>query len=256
MEFEAHHNAYVNWLNISDEAERKKDLETIQLAKEKISEAETRLDSLKDFRKKLKKYCSSYSYISQIVDFGEPDLEVFYGFAKLLYHKISDTSVEEIEIKNLVLADFRINQLDKPNDANGTSPLRPMTAGGKKSSTKKERLKTIVLKINEIWGEDSSTVTGARTINAIADYVSADDVTRIQIRNSSNTKEAIIADGRMENIIRLAAVALKNNDFEQMADKIINDSQSWRPLAEVIYHLIDRNKRLDIPELMTYVKKG
>ena len=108
-------------------------------------------------------------------------------------------------------------------------------------------------KINESWGEDVSTDVGARTINAIADYVATDDVSRVQIQNTTNSKEAIIADGRMERIIQMAAIALKNNEFGALADKIINDPQTWRPLADIIYDLVDKNKRIDMPELMRYM---
>ena len=113
----------------------------------------------------------------------------------------------------------------------------------------------IIQRINEVWGSDVSPVTGARTINAMADYVAADEVSRIQIRNSTNSKEAIMADGRLESIIRLAAVSLKNNEFGSLADKVISDPQAWKPLAEVIFELVDQNKRIDMPDLMDYMKE-
>ena len=129
-----------------------------------------------------------------------------------------------------------------------------MTAGGKGRGGRKDSLKAIVAKINEIWGDEVSTDVGARTINAIADYVASDDVSRIQIQNTTNSKEAIIADGRMERIIQLAAIALKNNEFGALADKIIADPQTWRPLADIIYDLVDKNKRIDMPELIQFIK--
>ena len=130
-----------------------------------------------------------------------------------------------------------------------------MRAGGNGHGSKKESLIAIIKRINEVWGSDVSPVTGARTINAIADYVAADEVSRIQIRNSTNSKEAIIADGRLETIIKLAAVALKNNDFEALAEKIISDPQAWKPLADVIFDMVDKNKRIDMPDLMDYMKE-
>jgi len=208
-----------------------------------------------DFRKKLKRYCSAYGYITQIVDLGEPNLEVFSSFAKLLHKKLDGTPVDDIDISSLVLSDYKISSLER-GEGSDDEPhvLRPMTAGGKGKSSKKDTLKNIVAKINEIWGKDVSPVTGARTINAIADYVAADDMSRIQIQNTTNSKEAIIADGRMESIIRLAAMALKNNDFETFAEKIISDPQTWRPLAEIIYDLVDKSQRIDMPDLMGYLK--
>ena len=189
------------------------------------------------------------------MDLGEPDLEVFSGFAKLLLHRLNGISVDEIDISSLVLSDYKLKALNTPPVSDDDPTLKPMTAGGQGKGYRKESLKAIIEKINEIWGDDVSPVTGARTINAIADFVAADDVSRIQIQNTSNSKEAIIADGRMESIIRLAAIALKNNDFEELAEQIISDPQAWKPLAEMIYDLVDKNKRIDMPELMKYVKE-
>lgn len=254
-EFKAQQAAYSTWCSIFEDAKAKENTDAMKQAQAKMEEVEDSKDTLVDFRKKLKKYCSAYTFISQIIDFGDPDLEVFYGFAKLLSHRIAGTSLEEIDVKNLVLADYRINKTDKPVNESEGAFLKPMKAGGKAKSSRQESLKELISKINEIWGANVSTVIGARTINAIADYVAADDVTRIQIRNSTNSKEAIIADGRLESIIKLAAVSLKNNEFAELADKIINDPQSWKPLAEVIFDLIDDKKRIDISEFTEYLKK-
>ena len=249
----AQQTAYTTWKDVADNAERVGDDDTKKQAEIKLKEIGENLDKLMTFRKMLKKYCSAYNYISQIVDLGDPDLEVFAGFCKLLGHKLAGTSLEEIDVSNLVLSDFRINSLRPETESDDPAMLKPMRAGGKGRSSKKESLKKIVSRINEVWGDDVSPVTGARTINAIADYVAADDISRIQIRNSTNSKEAIIADGRLETIIRMAAVALKNNDFAELADKIVTDSQAWKPLADVIFDLVDKNKRVDMDGLVDYL---
>ena len=252
----AEQNAYSLWKSLYDDAVRQDNEDSAKQAEIKLKEITGQLDTLMDFRKKLKRYCSAYGYIAQIVDLGEPNLEVFSSFSKLLYKKLDGTPVDDIDISSLVLSDYKISSMDRGGGTDEPHVLRPMTAGGKGKSSKKDTLKNIVAKINEIWGKDVSPVTGARTINAIADYVAADDMSRIQIQNTTNSKEAIIADGRMESIIRLAAMALKNNDFEEFAEKIISDPQTWRPLAEIIYDLVDKSQRIDMPELMGYLKAG
>ena len=251
----AQQNAYNTWRDVFDNAKKRNDTEMQKQAETQLKNIQDEIDKLMEFRKKLKRYSSAYDFITQIVDLGEPDLEVFTSFAKLLSRKLDGVSVDEIDISALVLSDYKIKSLsDSVVPADGTPTLKPMTAGGQGKSAKKESLRVIVSKINEIWGNEVSTDVGARTINAIADYVAADDVSRIQIQNTTNSKEAIIADGRMERIIQLAAIALKNNEFEALADKIINDPQSWKPLADVIYDLVDKNKRIDMPELIKFMK--
>ena len=82
-----------------------------------------------------------------------------------------------------------------------------------------------------------------------ADKVSADDVSRIQIANSTNSKESVIENGRLENIIKLTAMQLVNSDMTGMSKLIMTDPQAWKPLAELIYDLINKGERLNIPEI-------
>ena len=251
----AQQNAYNTWLDVLENAKKRNDKDSENQAEMQLKSLEEELDKLMDFRKKLKKYNSAYEYITPIVDLGEPDLEVFSSFAKLLSRKLEGISIDEIDISALVLSDYKLKSLEgKVYPPEEGPTLKPMTAGGQGKGGRKETLRTIVAKINEIWGDSVSADVGARTINAIADYVAADDVSRIQIQNTTNSKEAIIADGRMERIIQLAAIALKNNEFEELADKIISDPQTWKPLADIIYDLVDKNKRIDMPELMRFMK--
>lgn len=252
-ENKAHSTALSTWRNILDDYTAKGDADGLKLASAKMDEAQENLDRLADFRKKLKRYCGAYDYISQVIYLEDPNLEVFYAFAKLLYHRTQNTSIDEIDVKNLVLTDFRINKLDVIG-YDGEANLRPMGAGGKGQSAKKKSLKEIITKINGIWGEDTPTVTGARTINAIADFVAGDDVSRVQIQNSTNSKDAVIADGRLESIIKLAAMSLMNNDFSKLAEKVVEDPQTWKPLAEIIFELIDKRKRLDITDISEYLR--
>ena len=237
-----------------DEAKRTGNNDLLSQADVKLEEIAKEQESLLDFKKDLKKYCSAYTYISQIVDLGEPELEIFYGFAKLLLKRLDGTALEEIDISSLVLSDYRISEVDRPISDGESDPaiLRPMGSGSGTSKKKRTSLKEIVEKLNEAFGEDVPAVDGARTVNAIVDSVSADDVSRIQIRNSTNSKEAIIADGRLENIIKVAALSLKNNELGQLATQILDDPQSIRPIAELIYDLVNKKKHLDIEEISEF----
>lgn len=245
----AQNTALMTWRDILEEAKVKGDEKTIKQAGAKIEEIQEEVDKLADFRKKLKRFCDAYDYISQVIFLEDPDLEVFYAFVKLLYHRTQGTSLDEIDVKNLVLTDYRINE--KQVVYNGDDAvLRPMGAGGKGKSQKKKNLREIIVKINTIWGEDANTVTGARTINAIADYVASDDVSRVQIQNSTNSRDSVIADGRLESVIKLAAVSLMSDEFKKLAATVVDDPQAWKPLAEVIYDLVEKRKRIDIPEII------
>lgn len=194
-------------------------------------------------------------FISQIVDLGEPDLEVFHGFAKLLYHRISNTSVDEIDIKGLVLSDYRINRLRRTDDQQDRD-LKPMGAGlGRSTAPKQQSLKRIVEKLNETWGSDVNVISAARAVNFISDYVAGDNITQTRITNSNNSKESILNDGRLKSIVKAGLVNLVSNELGELAAKIMNDPQAIDSLADQAYDQLRSGKRYDIPKLQEYMKR-
>ena len=237
------------WMDYKQNAKQRGDKHMVKQAEAELAQIEERLSVLEDFRSKLKKYNKAYNFISQIIDLGDPDLEVFNGFATLLLHALNKDDVEDIDIRNLVLSDYRINEEQNNVDETGNTVLRPMRTGGKAKIAKQESLKVIISKINEVWGNDIDPVAGAIGVNMFADRVSADDVSRIQIANSTNSKESVIESGRLENIIKIAAMELVNSDMTGMSKLIMNDPQAWKPLAELIYDLINKGERLNIVEI-------
>ena len=61
---------------------------------------------------------------------------------------------------------------------------------------------------------------------------------------------------RSESIIKLAAISLMNNDFGSLAEKIVSGPQTWKPVAEIIFNLVDGKKRIDLADLTGYLKQN
>ena len=244
--YKAQRNAVITWHASYLKAKEAGNSDMVKRAEDKIDEAQKQIDVLSTFRKNLRKYCKAYTYISQIVDLNDPELEIFYGFCTLLSHRINGDDGTDVDINSLVMSDYRINKLDLPGNPDDRHTLRPMTAGHMTSGSKQEELDDIIRQINLIWGEDTPAEEGAEILNAIADKVSADEVSRTQIRNSSNSKDAIIQDGRLARIVTMAAMQLKGEEFTAMVNKILNDPQSFNALLPIIYDLVNNKTRFDV----------
>lgn len=117
--FAAARDSYETWLECANRAEAAGEAEEAERAKRSADEAAGRVAELMTFRKKLSKYCSAYTFLSQALDFGDPDLEVFYSFAKLLGHRIAGTSLDDVDVRGLVLRDFRISAQKVPEGGRG-----------------------------------------------------------------------------------------------------------------------------------------
>ena len=226
--YKAQRNAVITWHASYLKAKEAGNSDMVKRAEDKIDEAQKQIDVLSTFRKNLRKYCKAYTYISQIVDLNDPELEIFYGFCTLLSHRINGDDGTDVDINSLVMSDYRINK------------------GHMTSGSKQEELDDIIRQINLIWGEDTPAEEGAEILNAIADKVSADEVSRTQIRNSSNSKDAIIQDGRLARIVTMAAMQLKGEEFTAMVNKILNDPQSFNALLPIIYDLVNNKTRFDV----------
>ena len=167
----AQRNALYTWSDVHANAKANGDSKMEKKAQEEIKVIQAEIERLNTFKLNLQRYVSAYNFISQIVDLGEPDLEAFSGFAKLLSHRLKGEGIEDIDIGSLVLSDYRINRVDytPPEDAPATK-LKPMRAGGKAHARKQESLKKIISNLNEIFPDDKTeTTTKARAVNAFKD---------------------------------------------------------------------------------------
>lgn len=254
--YRAHTTAYVTWADVLEQSQRDGDADTAMQAKRRMQEEQEERDKLVTFRRLLKRYCSAYMFVSQIIDLGEPDLEVFNGFAKLLSHRLADTGLDQIDVKGLVLSDYRIDRLRR-DDKNRERELRPMGAGaGRTAASRRQSLKRIVEKLNEIWGYNVNVVAAARAVNFIIDYVDMDQITHTRITNSTNSKESLVNDGRMKSQIKMALVSMVSNETGDLAARIMNDPQAIDSLADQIYDQIAKGSRYSIPDIQRYVEQA
>lgn len=252
--FASARDSYETWLECERRAEAAGDQEEAGKAKRSADEAAARVAALMTFRKKLSKYCSAYTFLSQALDYGDPDLEVFYSFAKLLGHRIAGTSLDDVDVRGLVLKDFRIAAQRTPEGVAG-SELVPMGAGGSGAAPKRDTMARIVERLNRTWGDEGDPLVKARAVNAVSDVVAADAVTNTQITNTNNTKEAVLADGRLRNIVIRALMSMMSNELGDLAEQALDDPQAIEPLADQVYDLIAAGKRYDIADLASYLSR-
>lgn len=243
--------SYEEWTD-TEHAAASGDEEQVRLARFKAADAAEQLTALTTFRKKLSKFCGVYTFLTQIDDYGEPDLEVFYSFAKLLGHRIAGTSLDDVDVSGLVLSDYRISQQDMPEDVSDQI-LTPVGSGAVVTVPKRDTMARIVERLNQSWGDDGDPVVKARAVNAVSDIVATDNVVSTQITNTSNTKESVLADGRLRNIIIKALLTMMTNELSDLAEQVLDDSQAIEPLTEQVYDLIAAGKRYDTTELTAYL---
>lgn len=254
--FKSAQDAYATWSEIQQRAEAAGDEDQARDARERSEDARGQIGLLTDFKKKLSRYCAAYTLVTQMMALDDPDMEVFHGFAKLLGHRIARTSLADVDITGLVLADYKISEQNKPEWA-PTNELEPMGAGEKAGpGPRRDTMPRIVERLNLTWGDEGDPVIKARTVNYITDRVATDNVVTTQIQNTNNSREAVINSGRLTNLVRMALVSISENELSDLAEQAMADDQAIRSLVEQVYDLIESGSRYDVAELVRQVGGG
>jgi len=209
------------------------------------------LKKLLDFKSGLSRFGQLYNYIAQIIDLGDPDLENFAAFAKLLSKRLDGVPPDQIDVSGLILTGYDITAIitthlptgePKPEEA----VLKPVGAGGGGQATPPEYLRNIITRLNSLFGEATALADQAALVNQVADIVGEDGTTMAQI--AQNSKEDALR-GNLPGTVE-GAVARALTSHQALAELLLQqDRQIMRPFVELIYELAKSGKRIDLDGL-------
>ncbi|MFD6057782.1 type I restriction endonuclease subunit R [Rhodococcus wratislaviensis] len=124
------------------------------------------LNTLDLFRKDVSTYVRLYDFMSQIVDYGDPYMEMLSIFLRLLEKVIADSSwAAEIDLSDVVLIGVKHNKAAAVNiSLTGDGELKGISAAG--TGTWKEpkyvALQVVIDKMNDLFGAESFTQSQVR----------------------------------------------------------------------------------------------
>ena len=79
--------------------------------------------TLMGFKSSLGRFCRTYAYVAQLIDLGDPALENFAAFAKLLQKRLNGEPPESVDLKGLVRTGFDIKQKEDTPDEDADKPV-------------------------------------------------------------------------------------------------------------------------------------
>ena len=127
-----------------------------------------------------------------------------------------------------------------------------MSKGGESRTPKEEWLSDILAAINEMF-PGGDPLAAAIFLNGAADFVETSDMTLAQIKNPSNSKETVLAGGRIRQSAQKYAMTYKNEDYDAFADSTLSDSQSLARMASLLYDLVLEGKRISVEDLRRHI---
>jgi type I restriction enzyme, R subunit len=210
-------------------------------------ELDQALKQLIDFRSGLARFGQLYTYIAQIIDLGDPELENYAAFVKLLSKRLDGVPPEQVDVTGLVLTGYEIKPGDKPapDEKQDESELilKPVGPGGGGQAPVPAYLREIVLKLNSIFGDATPLADQAALVNQVLDIAREDSTTMAQI--SQNEREVALR-GNLQGTVENAVVRALTS-HQALAEMLLQqDRQAMVPFVALIYELVKAGKRIDL----------
>lgn len=202
------------------------------------SDDKVTLNTLDLFRQDIATYVRLYDFMSQIVDYGDPEMEMLSIFLRLLERVIADSSwAAEVDLSDVVLVGVKHSKRPAVDIAFvGDVALKGITAAG--TGTRKDpkyvALQVVIDKMNDLFGAEAFTESQIREfvqalVQRLLDYPDLVNQTRV------NSKKQFIESQDFQAAVTEAVV--DNQDAHNtMADYFFSDGPG---ISAVVVALAD-----------------
>lgn len=196
------------------------------------------LNTLDLFRKDVATYVRLYDFMSQIVDYGDPYMEMLSIFLRLLDKVIAESSwAAEVDLSDVVLVGVKHTKANEVDiSLTGDGQLKGISAAG--SGTRKEpkyvALQVVIDKMNDLFGAEAFTESQIREfvqglVNRLLDYPDLISQTKV------NSKKQFMESQDFQAAVTEAVVD-NQEAHNTMADYFFSDGPA---ISAVIMALAD-----------------
>lgn len=222
----------------------------MKLAETNRAEHAQALKTLMDFKAGLTRFGSLYTYIAQTIDLGDPSLEAFASFARLLSKRLNGVPPDQVDVSALVLTGFDIKTKDMPGSGGDEDPdstvLKPIGPGGGGQAGVPVYLKQVIARLNSIFGEATPLADQVTMVNQVADIAREDVNTMAQVANNPRD---VAMNGNIKGTVQAAVVRAMLSHQSQAEHLLKQDQQALAPFTALIYEILKSGKNIDLSEL-------
>ncbi|CAD5203566.1 type I restriction endonuclease subunit R [Pseudomonas sp. FEN] len=204
-------------------------------------------DELMIFSESLTKFVRTYEYVAQLVEFGDPALESFASYARLLRKRLKGISAEQVDLGDLKLSHYKIKSGDGLTGLStvGESPeLYGITDNGLRDARDREKkyLADLIEKLNNAFGKDITDTDQVAFAVHVSEKLRDDVVVMAQVQNNT-MDQAMKADLPMKAI---QAIAGAMSSHTSMATKLLSDEATRDVFLTVVYELLKKDAGADL----------
>ncbi|SDC25878.1 type I restriction endonuclease subunit R [Acinetobacter boissieri] len=240
-------NEMATQLEKSKQAQQDGNKDGIQKADFEIEKIDIEQQKLLRFKGDLSKFTRIYFYVAQLINLGDPELENFAAFAKLVAKRLNGISAKEIDLSGLVLTGYSLqkkNFKDDETEDTEAEPLQPIQGGGGGEVSPKKRayLKEIIELISQAFGDISTYEEQAIYVNHLATILRKNEIVMAQVENN---KEELALQGNLPSATKKAIIQALSSHKDLSTLLLRNDTQSLESVTKVLYKLLRTGDDVD-----------
>jgi len=235
-------DAIDQWEKAWEQASDAGDEAAMQYANTQRGEYCKKRDELMIFSESLSKFVRSYEYIAQLVEFGDPELEAFASYARLLRKRLKGITAEQVDLGDLKLSHYKIKKGDGlvGVDVQAEVPgLYGMTDNGLREARDREKkyLSDLIERLNDAFGKEITDTDQVAFAVHVSEKLRADDLVMAQVQNNP-MEQAMKADLPIQAI---KAIAGAMTSHQAMATKLLSDEATRDVFLTVVYELLKKD---------------
>lgn len=204
-------------------------------------------DALMIFSESLSKFVRCYEYVAQLVEFGDPVLEAFASYARLLRKRLKGITPEQVDLGDLTLTHYKASKggtLTGLGIGEQSPELYGITDNGLRDTRDREKkyLSELIDKLNDAFGKDISDKDKVAFAVHVSEKLRDDVMVMAQVQNNSR-------DQAMKANLPAAAVAAivgAMNTHQSMATKLLSDEVTRELFLGVVYEMLKQDMSGDL----------
>ncbi|MCJ8141052.1 type I restriction endonuclease subunit R [Falsirhodobacter halotolerans] len=210
------------------------------------------IGQMMEFKKGLGRFARTYSYIAQLIDLGDPELENFASFAQLLENRLNGIPPENVDLRGITLTGYDIKTrppegTDGEDGGSGDKKgliLKPEGSGGAaRPGSVPVYIQEIISKLNSIFGEATPLNDQFSLVNQIVAIVRENAVVMAQVERNDKTSAM---KGSLPGAVE-AAIARAMSSHATLATLLLkSDRQALRLLIPMIYDLLKQGGQIEL----------